>query len=533
MWIRSATSALLLFAVGACAPDLSITTKPNDPEETYAIVTVDPPLVDFGELASDDVERRTVTVSNVGFSVLAVDEVLLTGPGAFTLELGSEAFPRYVDPGASTTFDVTFQPDEGGEVEARVEVVTDARDNGRVPVDLLGFGAFPHLTISPVPMRFGDRFVPCDTEQTFTLTNDGGETLVVSSIGLEGDVDQLTLGVNQPDGFSIAAGATVRVPVRFAPARAGSVNAEFVVVSDDPGGEARVDVTGAGRFLNEVTDTFDVPELLPIDILFAVDQSCSMGDQQTTLAQQFGAFINILDAADVDWKVAVYTGSDPACFERGILTPNTPGWSTSFSAAVRQGGNGSTWDGAALTEAHLEGVQRAIANDRPGGCNYGFRDPGAPLHIIMVSDERDQSSGWTGASNYWTSYWQSMSNYAGSGSLTVHAIVDTQSACGESPLGPGGYRELANFTHGSVLNVCGAWASQFQGIARSAIDDLSFYELSEDDLAVSSIEVTIDGVPVTTGWTYDAARGGLVFDPLPPTPSHIEVTYGQVVTCSN
>lgn len=180
-----------------------------------------------------------------------------------------------------------------------------------------------------------------------------------------------------------------------------------------------------------------VPELepTPADILFVVDNSGSMREEQENLAANFRAFINALAGSGGDYRLAIITTDatgqnqcgvsgqecggrltfnfedafpfarqsiDPAgCFEvdtpvtcfraddsgRRVLSSNLSAaeLEQSFQQAVQVGTCG---DGI---EAGLETMQAALAQARGGECNAGFLRPEANLVVVFVSDERGNS----------------------------------------------------------------------------------------------------------------------------------------------
>jgi hypothetical protein len=170
----------------------------------------------------------------------------------------------------------------------------------------------------------------------------------------------------------------------------------------------------------------------PADILFVVDNSGSMADEQDNLARNFEAFISQIAGAG-DYQIGVVTtdttiggGMDPgeragllistfspsppnylislddnSCTSAGIphacfrgpdaakrvissaLIPNAQDQVTAFQNNVRVGSCGSG------EEQGLKALQLALERTAPGQCNEGFLRQGANLVIVIVSDEQD------------------------------------------------------------------------------------------------------------------------------------------------
>lgn len=518
----------------ACEGDIRLTNKPNDPTTTFPIIVVEPTTVNFGQKTSVEREVETVTVRNDGLADLILEELAFSGAGSFEL-LNSETLPRTLAPDDEITFDVAFQPVIGGDLSATVTVVNSTPDEPEVVVDLLGNGALPTLEITPDPMTFGSRFIPCGLSKVFTVANRGPEPLVISSWAIEGHED-VTWADSEPQPMTLYQGQEFLVPILWSPSVPGAAEAELVVESNDPAGTKRVPIEGNARYAATQTVSYDQPEELPVNLLFAIDQSCSMGDQQTELSRGIAGFTQILQNANVDWKVGVITGGDntaPVCLRSGIITPQTPNWQSVFSSAITVGD-----DYTRYTEGLLEATKQAMDNQDNGTCNRGFRDPNAPLHIIMISDERDQSPNFHPTLAYWSAYVGRYQAFGGTAPTRVHAIVDLNGVCGGSTVGvdkgPGGYLEVAANTGGTTVNICASnWATNpaFQGIATSAVNDLLTFDLPGGDADPSTIEVRIDGNLVPGGWTYDAQQGAIVFDTPPPGGSEIDILYSVLVTC--
>ncbi|MEN0066221.1 MAG: hypothetical protein AAGA48_29035 [Myxococcota bacterium] len=138
-------------------------------------------------------------------------------------------------------------------------------------------------------------------------------------------------------------------------------------------------------------DTGD-PPVSQFDLLFVIDNSCSMGDDQEDLASVGPGFLQQL--ASVDFHIGVVTTDLANAQQAGrlvdssgvrVLDATTPYPDQVFTGLIRQGVAGSGTEsgiGAAyLTEFVNQGLPE----------NAGFRRKGAELHLIFVSDEDDQT----------------------------------------------------------------------------------------------------------------------------------------------
>src|SRR5688572_29539611 len=152
-----------------------------------------------------------------------------------------------------------------------------------------------------------------------------------------------------------------------------------------------------------------------LDILFVIDNSGSMGQEQTNLIANFPGFITVLDASGLDYRVAVTTtarqyhyamssplgGSIPmdtgAGEDGAMLQPascnmtkrwidkSDPTPATTFSCVANVGtsGNGD--------EMPLGGMRDAFEDRMADNTNAGFRRTDALLGVVFLTDEEDCS----------------------------------------------------------------------------------------------------------------------------------------------
>jgi hypothetical protein len=484
------------------------------PAGVYPEIEVTPELIDFGMLPDGDVQTQTFTVRNIGGAVLNVDEVGFDGPNSFTIL--TDIAGTVLEPDQEVTVDVSFTPLVEGENAGTATVFSDDPDRGAVDVTLIGWSAAPQLTITPNPLDFGTTAVSCLTDADVTLQNTGLDVLVIDRIAFDSNDGAMALVDPNVLPLSLDPGASTLVTVNFTPTTPGDSTGLITVTSNDPRGPLGADQLGRGEFGAEVVDEFDKPVDPPVDLLFAVDQSCSMDAHANSLANAFDGFIAEIDNVTNDWQIGVVT-KDSGCFNSGIITRTTPSYESVFADAVALGSDGLP---AYSWTEQLFKVTDAALDDTAGGCNAGFLRAGALLHIILVSDETEQSG------TNWNTWLNGYLPFVSDPSLLkVSSIVDINQACGDGS-GPGGYDDMALATGGLVLNVCTAdWANYTDDLAAVSLTGLDEYLLSQN-ANEESITVTVDGDVWTSGWTYDPATNTVSFQDEVPEGAHIEVAYG-------
>jgi hypothetical protein len=140
-----------------------------------------------------------------------------------------------------------------------------------------------------------------------------------------------------------------------------------------------------------------VPGPVKTDILFVIDDSGSMSEEQATLQAGLTAFIQALASSPIanDFQIGV-TKTSVADFDGTprapagdlvgpVLVAGSPSLVADFQAQVIVGTGGSG------REQPFEAARLALVKSEPGGPNAGFLRPGARLAIVFLSDEDDCS----------------------------------------------------------------------------------------------------------------------------------------------
>ncbi len=146
-----------------------------------------------------------------------------------------------------------------------------------------------------------------------------------------------------------------------------------------------------------------------MDVLFVIDNSGSMAEEQMNLAANFPKFIEVLNTfheSKLDYRVGVTTTSFPTKFlgitvgtgEEGALLKSAsmthpwlertdPNVSETFTTIATVGVDGSG------QEQPLKAAQAAVTTRVADQSNAGFLRPDALLAVIILTDEDDGSAG--------------------------------------------------------------------------------------------------------------------------------------------
>ena len=137
------------------------------------------------------------------------------------------------------------------------------------------------------------------------------------------------------------------------------------------------------------------PEAM-VDILWIIDNSGSMSEEQDAIARNLDAFMQFFDGASINFHLGVITTDTDNSFENGILrevagyrflTRDTPLLLDTARVLLRVGTGGS------MDERGLDALMRALTfpSQQHIDGNKGFLRDDAALHIIVISDEEDSS----------------------------------------------------------------------------------------------------------------------------------------------
>lgn len=327
------------------------------------------------------------------------------------------------------------------------------------------------------------------------------------------------------------------------------------------------DLEDGGDSTTSWTDQFTQAQLSQVDILWVIDSSGSMGNEQASIQQNAGMFTSQLTTAAVDFRLGIIStgaGSDnelkistymgrSACNVSGYITKAN---ASKFAdcAVIGTGGSGS--------EEGLEGSRRALdSNYVHGKLNEGFLRPGIPLHMIIVSDEEDELkvSSWpaghlgvtqlmvdqlvaelsTGGvdggdgrmldsresylpllSNHKSFFDSLMTNGA---KFTAHALVKTSaSSCSSGEIGKH-YMDFATMTGGSMTELCGNWAQTMEKIGLEASGLKQCFQLNHP--VTDPALIVVSGTPDPGPFTYNPVGNQICFSTNPPAGTTIQVSY--------
>jgi Abnormal spindle-like microcephaly-assoc'd, ASPM-SPD-2-Hydin/NHL repeat len=195
---------------------------------------------------------QPVTLQNIGGAAMTISKASLGGADASSFADKSTCTTSLA-PGASCTFDLSFEPLASGAATASLSI-TESTPSASQSIALNGTGSstiVAQITVSPTQLSFANQVVGAvSASQTVTVTNTGSAALapsgaeagMVTVIGLDaGDFTE-----TNNCGSSLAAGASCTISVSFAPQAPGSSTAFLVVQGDGANTPVLVPLSGTG-----------------------------------------------------------------------------------------------------------------------------------------------------------------------------------------------------------------------------------------------------------------------------------------------
>jgi hypothetical protein len=268
-----------------------------------------------------------------------------------------------------------------------------------------------------------------------------------------------------------------------------------------------------------------------VDVLFVIDNSCSMDAEQQRLAANFPIFAEYFALSGIDYHIGVVStdvsGAGAGLLQRvggeSWVDRDTPNPAAVFGQMARLGVGGS------FEEQGRSAAYTAIETRGDSPRNEGFERDDASLHLIFISDEDDVS---TNPSPQEFRRW--MRNLKDEPDMvTAHALVwPTGASCPDGLSEGASYQLYAQWTGGIVGNICdpnwGGFLDEL-GLQTSGLQTeffLSELPADPDAIEVQVIQERDDGTQVTLGFEvcdgcdviYVPRRNSVVFQDLIPGP---------------
>jgi cysteine-rich repeat protein len=520
-------------------PTIDIPLSAEFIEAQNCTASLIPSTFDFGLVSVGRAQRAALLIDNPGQTICVIQSVefVMGSASEFTL-INVPAAGDTIAGGANLSFEVAFTPTNASTSTGIVTVNFANPMTAALMANLSGSGGDINLVPSPAQINFGPTPVGCAAPQQslLELTNVGSQQLTILSVSIVGtssaafSVTGLPMGGAQLDRLE-----TLTLNVLFSPSATGPHTAQLRIVVDGQSSPTIVTLSGSGGQQPTRTDVFDFTSP-QADVLFVVDDSCSMSQSQLALANDFSSFSDTLVSRGVDLHFAVVTTDMEDQARQGrmlgnpaYVTHTTMDFVTEMESRAQPGTGGSG------REMGILAGLRAVTPPLTMGDNMGFLRADADLVVVVLSDEDDQSEDQFLGGGIADAV-VSLQAAAGTGRLSVSGIVGPATNNCNGPYGQGResprYGEfITRVGDGISLSYCEDMGDNLADLANALFGGPEFFLAAEP--MPSSLVVTIDGTatPATnmgqTTWAYDPTSQSIRFTEgnVPANGAQIRVSY--------
>jgi hypothetical protein len=515
--------------------------------------SLSPQVLDFGRVPVGSEVVLGVALRNTGSSACYLASMQLAA-GSDAVFTASRVENTVLEPGQQARLLVRFKPTAEASYAGLAEGWVNHPSSGHPTVIVQGEGVQGCFSVQPTHVEFGLTQLTCEPRtRELVAYNRCPVPITVQGMALEQDSEEFVLSNAPSFPLTLQGSQSFKVRATYAPADEGE-DLGALRFNLGEGSVYTASVLGRGAEKADQVDTFLQESAAKVDVLFVVDNSGSMMEEQQSLGANFAAFLTAATAAGVDYHIGVTTtGLDassggwsqcPGGAEGGengrlfpvngstprVITPLTPNASGVFATNTRVGV--CHWN-----EQGLEAAYRALSQpllhsaDDPrtplgSDGNGGFLRPEARLAIIFVTDEEDFSNQPV---SFYETYFKSLKDNDSS-KLSVSAIAGPQdlSTCATASSSGTRYIQLAQATGGVVESICTPnWGESLKKLSETTFGPKRNFPLSDEPEAPAQIQVRVNGAPVTSGWVYVPETNSVLFDEghAPPAGAYVEVTY--------
>jgi hypothetical protein len=416
------------------------------------------------------------------------------------------------------------------------------------------------VTAIPSIVQFGTVTIGCYSKMfEITVYNAGNAPLDIKDIKMDSCSPEFIIKEMPSLPATLSAGNPLKIKVVYYPQDKTIDTCNMIIESSDTAQSILiVPMKGEGTYDDEQWDIFKQSSGQEVDVLFVIDDSSSMCEEQDKLAKNFDHFIQYAKVWENDYHIGIID-SNVLCdqvagkLNRGeakklprFITKNDSDPMKLFESYADLGCDGAGDIGCKdITdeqESGLEAAQLAVslplvsnsdtqcttdsqctAPDKCvegycGGWNRGFLRDLAQLELIFLSDEEDQSSA---AVAFYIDFFKNLKGFYNTNMMHMHAIVGDEGGCTSSDgsgTADGGkrYIKAAQDTNGKFGSICDPnYATVLDEIGATAFGlKVQFFLTRIAD--PPTIKVWVAGKSCTQGWTYQEPSNSVVFDEKGP-----------------
>lgn len=209
--------------------------------------SVTPDSKDFENIEIGSQVMQRFKITNTGNGKLLIYLATISGPDMddFSVEW-TNCSSTSLSNGNYCSVDVIFRPTSIGLKQAFLNIYSNDPDNPHIQIPLTGQGVDSYIvTVSPSSWSYGDVTLNTQTTKTFTVTNIGTGTVVVTQPEISG-TNSSDFSVTANNCNILSAGESCTFDVTFTPSSLGDRSASISLYSPPFGGMHIIPLTGKG-----------------------------------------------------------------------------------------------------------------------------------------------------------------------------------------------------------------------------------------------------------------------------------------------
>lgn len=445
--------------------------------------------------------------------------------------------------------------------------------------NLAAASGIAQISLLPANIDFGLVTIGCFSRtERVCVYNTGSAALSITDIRMAGCSPEFRLKKVPKLPKDITSAGPICFELVYAPQDLSKDECMVQIASNDQSSPSMsVGLKGEGTYETEHTDVFEQVSGQAVDILFVIDDSGSMCEEQDRLVDNFNSFIQQAEIWNNDYHIGVISldvtteqivgklnRGDPRISPR-FITKNANAQSQ-FATLADIGCDGNSDSQEAALQAAQAALSAPLISDTGvscgsdndcrnnknlcssatncpyfcldgtcGGYNKGFIRQDAQLEIVALSDEEDQSSG---TPDFYVDFFKSIKGYYNANMMHFNAIVGTDTTGEGYCVSPDGttraghgkrYIDVAERTGGLWGSICDpdydVIMNQIGSVAFGLKVQFYLSRLADPP----TVEVRVNGSLCTAGWRYDAPSNAVIFEEegscMPQPGDMIEIYY--------
>jgi len=507
--------ALLLTACSSPDDTAEETQTSTTGSSTAEDISFVPGQLEFGDQDLFSSQTLQIQLHNTGPEELFIvdayssnESIEVGTPSALVLSNNNPVF-----------INVTWTPSSVGEVAADIsfDLSSPGGDTWTSAASVTGSGHGPMVVLSPREYDFGEIKVGCDAGISVSVSNAGDEDIVVEELIVDGTAAiDMKPGDNDDLPWTLTPYSTRQVNVYFTPDKVGD---DAAVLEFSSGSETwSAALKGVGAVDGEETVSYTVGELAKAAAFIHVADCAIYAYDQSTLDAAVPTLFETLNDAGASYRIAFLRTSDGEMQGSYDYIDETFSVSQATEAAIEMYQGGCTMNNDATFTTVFNAVE--VADD---WLNEDELWEESKISLIGINNDNDTSSG-NATSN--VAHAQGLRD--DSDMVKFHAIGENLTGACQGSVPFTGMIEAVEMTEGVFLNICDTdWDGHMEKLAAVIMNgSTSIFALGGTPLN-GSIEVSLDGVNISEGWTYDEGLNAIVFyeDSYPDPGATIDISY--------